>query len=325
MACYLFAELRHALECRDYVTSYSLHRDDAIASHVICIRSIEVILDVKTDGDSRKDSVLIIHTVFCPVAQSQLLSEFWRLVGTGISSRLAEYCVKHLTVIQDVTSSMQDTKRPNRWCDPHHRKICQRIVDLVRRGPIPGGLGDVLARDDVYLFQTGMSAIFHTQELLNRCFGGQSVMFGFPYELTLTLLETYGPPVKFYPFGSDEELGQLETFLIAAREEGRPVQAIWCECASNPLLRTPDLRRIRALADKEHVAIVVDDTIGSFANVDLIQVANIIVTSLTKSFSGFVLVIQVYWQGMIRLGLMRQIIYDYQLKQQLDLLFNYLA
>lgn len=112
-------------------------------------------------------------------------------------------------------------------------------------------------------------------------------MFGFPYELTLTLLETYGPPVKFYPFGSDEELGQLEAFLIAAREEGRPVQAIWCECASNPLLRTPDLRRIRALADKEHVAIVVDDTIGSFANVDLIQVADIIVTSLTKSFSGF--------------------------------------
>ena len=38
--------------------------------------------------------------------------------------------------------------------------------------------------------------------------------------------------------------------------------------------------------------------------------------------------IQVYWQGMIRLGLMdliKQMIYDYQLKQQLDLLFNYLA
>lgn len=44
--------------------------------------------------------------------------------------------------------------------------------------------------------------------------------------MTLTLLETYGPPVKFYPFESDEELGQLETFMIAAREEGRPVQAI---------------------------------------------------------------------------------------------------
>lgn len=92
MACYLFTELRHALECRDYVTSYSLHGDNAIASYVLCIRSIEVILDVKTDGYSGKDSVLIIYAEFCPVAQSQLLSEFWRLVGTGISSRLAEYC-----------------------------------------------------------------------------------------------------------------------------------------------------------------------------------------------------------------------------------------
>ena len=35
--------------------------------------------------------------------------------------------------------------------------------------------------------------------------------------------------------------------------------------------------------------------------------------------------IQQHWQGMIRLGLMGQMIYDYQLKQQLDLLFNYLA
>ena len=41
--------------------------------------------------------------------------------------------------------------------------------------------------------------------------------------------------------------------------------------------------------------------------------------------SRTVLEIQQHWQGMIRLGLMGQMIYDYQLKQQLDLLFNYLA
>ena len=48
-------------------------------------------------------------------------------------------------------------------------------------------------------------------------------------------------------------------------------------------------------------------------------------TTLSSFLSSFLLVIQVYWQGMIRLGLMEQMIYDYQLKQQLDLLFNYLA
>ena len=44
------------------------------------------------------------------------------------------------------------------------------------------------------------------------------------------------------------------------------------------------------------------------------------------SDARYMLVIQVYWQGMIRLSLMGQMmIYDYQLKQQLNLLFNYLA
>ena len=275
------------MECKRYVTSSSLQKKDAVAPHLICVRSIEVVLDLKADEYCKNDSVINLHAVFCPAAQSQLLSEFWRLVGTGISSRLAEYCVKHVEVFQDVTGTVQDRLGPSRWRDPNHRKICQRIVDLLGRAPVGGGSREILARDDVYLFQTGMSAIYHTQDLLNRCLGGQSVMFGFPYELTLKLLETYGPPVKFYPFGSDEELEQLETFLIAARQGGRPVQAIWCECASNPLLRTPDLCRIRALADKEQVTIVVDDTIGSFANVDLMHVADIIVTSLTKSFSGF--------------------------------------
>ena len=275
------------MECRKYVTSSSLHKDDAIALHLICIRSIEVVLNLKMDDYTRDDSVITLHAVYFPSAQSQLPSEFWRLVGTGISSRLAEYCVKHIRVLQDVTGTLRDPQPISRWCDQNHRKICQRIVDLVNRAPIGGNSREVLARDDVYLFQTGMSAIYHTQALLNRCLSGQSVMFGFPYELTLKLLETYGPPVKFYPFGSDEELAQLEKFLAAARQEGQPVQAIWCECASNPLLRTPDLCKIRALADKQQVAIVVDDTIGSFANVDLMHVADIIVTSLTKSFSGF--------------------------------------
>jgi len=65
------------------------------------------------------------------------------------------------------------------------------------------------------------------------------------------------------------------------------VQAVWVECASNPLLKTVDLGKLRQLADQYGFFIVVDDTIGSVANIDVLDVADIIVTSLTKSFSGY--------------------------------------
>ncbi len=62
--------------------------------------------------------------------------------------------------------------------------------------------------------------------------------------------------------------------------------ALFCEFPSNPLLRSPDLLRIASLAQRYHFAVVVDETIGNFVNVSTLQYADIIVSSLTKVFSG---------------------------------------
>ncbi|KAA8641697.1 uncharacterized protein ATNIH1004_011833 [Aspergillus tanneri] len=53
------------------------------------------------------------------------------------------------------------------------------------------------------------------------------------------------------------------------------------------MLRTSNLKRVRKLANQYDFTFVVDDTIGSFANVDVIDVADIVVTSLSKYFNGF--------------------------------------
>lgn len=50
---------------------------------------------------------------------------------------------------------------------------------------------------------------------------------------------------------------------------------------------TPDLTRLRELADQYGFLIIIDDTIGSFCNIDVLGAADILVTSLTKSFSGY--------------------------------------
>ena len=54
----------------------------------------------------------------------------------------------------------------------------------------------------------------------------------------------------------------------------------------NPLLKTPDLRRIRSLADKYEFLVVVDETVGNFLNINVLPYADVVVSSLTKIFSG---------------------------------------
>ena len=61
---------------------------------------------------------------------------------------------------------------------------------------------------------------------------------------------------------------------------------MFTEFPGNPLLKSPDLRRIRELADKYHFVVVIDETVGNFLNVNVLPYADIVVSSLTKVFSG---------------------------------------
>lgn len=86
----------------------------------------------------------------------------------------------------------------------------------------------------------------------------------------------------FYGFGSAEELDDLEKRL----EGGERFLALFTEFPGNPLLRSPDLERIRTLADKYDFFVVIDETIGNFLNVNVLPYADVVVSSLTKVFSG---------------------------------------
>lgn len=140
-----------------------------------------------------------------------------------------------------------------------------------------------LREDDIYLFPCGMSAIFHSHRALLSARGPlKSINFGFPYVDTLKVLEKFGPGVVFYGHSSESDLDALEQRL----EAGERFLALFCEFPGNPLLTCPNLGRIRQLADKYDFAVVVDETIGTFANVNVLPFADIVASSLTKIFSG---------------------------------------
>lgn len=140
-----------------------------------------------------------------------------------------------------------------------------------------------LTEDDVYLYPCGMNAIFHTHQMMLQARGTlKSVSYGFPYIDTLKVLEKFGPGCVFYGNGSESDLDDLEARL----QGGERFLALFCEFPGNPMLSSPNLQRIRQLADKYDFGVVVDETISNFINVHVLSYADVVVSSLTKIFSG---------------------------------------
>lgn len=146
-----------------------------------------------------------------------------------------------------------------------------------------GGRVAGLTDDEVFLFPSGMSSIFNAHQILLSARGPmKSICFGFPYIDTLKTLEKWGPGCLFYGQGSGEELDDLELRL----KNGERFLALFTEFPGNPLLKSPDLQRIRSLASKYDFVVVIDETVGNFLNINVLPYADIVVSSLTKIFSG---------------------------------------
>ncbi|KAH7344427.1 PLP-dependent transferase [Rhizoctonia solani] len=139
-----------------------------------------------------------------------------------------------------------------------------------------------VTEDDVFLFPTGMASIWTSHQLaLAVRPQHKSVCFGFPYTDTLKILQKWGPGCHFFGRGQDADIDELSSIL-----QTESILALYTEFPSNPLLRSANLPRLRELANKHDFLIVVDETVGSFVNVEVLPYADIVVSSLSKVFSG---------------------------------------
>ncbi|OAA58198.1 Cys/Met metabolism, pyridoxal phosphate-dependent enzyme [Cordyceps fumosorosea ARSEF 2679] len=280
-SCLLFPTRAYALACERYLCAPP-DGSAGVAAQEVSVRPFSFAVEQHADR-------MTLHAAFFPKDKAKNAMIFWRLTGCGISSRLAQDMLPGLESVS-VADSAADTRLPRD--EASEKTIRERLAGLLDRAPVDGPREQLVRPEDVFLYPTGMSAIYNcTLALGGGLPGAQMVVFGFPYELTLKVQEDFAKACTFYGFGTDEELDQFEHLLAskaAAAPPGEPpIQAVWCECASNPLLRTVDLDRVRRLADRYGFVVVVDDTIGSAANVDVLGVADIVATSLTKTFSGY--------------------------------------
>lgn len=170
---------------------------------------------------------------------------------------------------------------------------------------------------DVFLFPSGMASIFTAHRLLlnfdsqrvnrsrfsnaNGAVGNmesltpspdfnligygppykKTVMFGFPYTDTLSILRKFNH-THFLGNGDSSSMEELKRIL----QSGEQIIAVFMEAPSNPLLKMGDLLELRQLANLYGFYIVVDETAGGFVNIDVLPYADIVCSSLTKIFSG---------------------------------------
>ena len=260
----LFPSRRAATACVDYVTQPQ--RSDGKDSLAIEEVKIRVFLAGNTP----------LFGVFFPVPKTPLVMPFWQTTGTGISSRAAEDALGHMDSLKEI-----GVDRPIPTAVPAKSilDLEKRITEHVDRAPITNR--SKVSTDDVYLFQTGMAAIFYVHNFLLKARGDlKTIQFGVPFHQTRHIFKFWGPGFHFFPLAT--ELDDLDKYLTS-----NPVLGIWTEIPTNPLLVTPDLHGLRAIANKHKIPLIIDDTVGSFCSVDVLGIADIVITSLTKSFSGY--------------------------------------
>ncbi|KAJ5124661.1 Pyridoxal phosphate-dependent transferase major region subdomain 2 [Penicillium bovifimosum] len=312
----LFPSIKSARICHSFLIG-KIPADQAYKARIV-----NFIPAPTTEAGSSITSSL--SCVVYPKEYASITKQVWQHSGSGISSRRGEFCLGALEdgfLVEDkgfatAESISQCPRKGPRRYQSDGRDYAQFIEErfgrnlstslanqakLAVRKRIAGVLtADVelpealkttssegrvagISEDDVYLHPSGMNAIFNAHQTLLTTRGDlPSICFGFPYTDTLKILQKWGPGCVFYGHGSSEDLDDLESRLKA----GERFLGLFTEAPGNPLLKTPDLKRIRKLADQYGFAIVVDETISNFLNINVLPLADIVVSSLTKIFSG---------------------------------------
>ncbi|KAJ6515583.1 pyridoxal phosphate-dependent transferase [Mycena sanguinolenta] len=233
-----------------------------------------------------------LYCVGFPMAKTPGIIGVWQNFGTGVSTRLSEHLLTQVDTLVEVSfdSAVSVEKVLTATHLPEtaaQQALRERILGLLNRAPV-GPQSKALATDDIYLYPTGMAAIYGSHRANMQIRKGSIVGLGAIFTSTyFMLVETPG----FKHFGAcDAQSGvmdKLAAYLQTEAEAGRKVSYIFAEFPSNPILVSVDLKRLRRLADQYDIILVIDDTVGSFCNIDVFPVADVIITSITKSFSGY--------------------------------------
>lgn len=200
-----------------------------------------------------------------PEAAYDEARRFWRFCGEVVSTRQAVAALRGGGAVEE--ASPEEGQAAS-------RTIRERLAALSGQTP-----------EDVFLFPSGMAAHYAAHRMLTALRPGlKTAQLDFPYVDVLKLQEVFGSGAHFLPLLTETDYN--DALLPLLRGEG--LAGLFAEAPSNPLLRCADLPRVREMLDRHQpeAPLVIDDTIATVVNADAFRFADVVTTSLTKSFSG---------------------------------------
>ncbi|CAM2897722.1 PLP-dependent transferase [Rariglobus hedericola] len=142
---------------------------------------------------------------------------------------------------------------------------------------------------DVFLATSGMNALaasFRVAADLQRPLGRTRwLQLGWLYLDTIAILQKFtDTPAEDYLYQSNVfDLAALKQLFI---EQGSRIAGLITEVPTNPLIQTPDLAAIAALCREYGVLLIIDPTVASPLNIDVLPHADLVANSLTKYTAG---------------------------------------
>lgn len=195
-----------------------------------------------------------LQALIVPEEALGVAMEYWRHTGEIVSSRQAD--------------------------DVLNEREIDGVSSVILRQQLAETTGAAL--DDHFVFESGMSAIFASfRAVMEQSPSKKTLQLEFPYVDGLKIQEKFGNGAVFLY----ETEGEDFDAAVRRIQEGE-FAAVFCEIPSNPLLRSVNLARVSDACRQGGVPLVVDDTVASCINVDVLQFADIVTTSLTKWVSG---------------------------------------
>ena len=173
----------------------------------------------------------------------------WGNPGLGLSIRGAELLLKGVDSMKEIQIDEAAALPEPTWTPETaaHQGVKERIVELLHRSPQDPAKIKVRPHD-VFLYPTGMGAIFHTSNQLLEYRPGTIVIAGVVFHNTYHhLLEECPHGWKHAGKVDTQGLDDLEAWLEGEKKEGRPVSYLFIEFPGNPTLDSPDLRRVKKM------------------------------------------------------------------------------
>ncbi|KAF6826704.1 cystathionine gamma-synthase [Colletotrichum musicola] len=261
---------------------------DAARKHATHPHRKEHVLKVEELGSRCVDvGGVRLFVVTFPAAKTPGVIGVWQNPGIGVSIRLAERILGNIDTLTEVAdgAAPETEYLPE---VPAHGKLRERIAGLLRRAPVDEQKVSLVKGEDVFLYMTGMAAIFAAHNGLLAYRPGAVAILGIVFHSTIHYVQESCPD-GYKHFGPVDGAGLdgFEAWLDEMTSKGRDVSYVFVEFPSNPLLASVDIFRLKRLSEKHGFVLVLDDTVGSFANVDVLPHCDVLVSSLTKSLSGY--------------------------------------